>query len=129
MTLMRPQNTDRAPVCKQFLDSRLSRWTFTMRSLRLSWLIAFMCLSRCLAQPAPETQPHHFEKWGKSIAAFEEKDRASPPPRSAIVFTGASTITRWKTLEQDFPDQKILNRGFSLPSIDWGAQSVCETQC
>ena len=88
-----------------------------MRSLRLSCLIAFICFSRCLAQPAPATQPHNFEKWEKSIAAFEEKDRANPPPKGAIVFTGASTITRWKTLEQDFPNQRILNRGFGGSEI------------
>jgi lysophospholipase L1-like esterase len=28
------------------------------------------------------------------------------------VFTGSSTIARWKSLSEDFPNHKVLNRGF-----------------
>ncbi|HEX4645882.1 MAG TPA: SGNH/GDSL hydrolase family protein, partial [Verrucomicrobiae bacterium] len=30
----------------------------------------------------------------------------------AILFVGSSTIRFWKTLAQDFPDLKVINRGF-----------------
>jgi lysophospholipase L1-like esterase len=51
-------------------------------------------------------------RWEKEIAAFERADRTSPPPKGGILFVGASTITLWKTLEQDFPHHRVINRGF-----------------
>lgn len=46
------------------------------------------------------------------MAAFEAADRISPPPKGGILFVGSSTIVRWTTLQQDFPNQPIVNRGF-----------------
>ena len=63
---------------------------------------------------------HDFAKWEKSIAAFEQQDKTDAPPKGAILFVGASTIVRWKTLAQDFPGQKILNRGF-------GGNEICDS--
>ena len=56
------------------------------------------------------------DKWEKDIAAFEEKDKAAPPPQNEIVFVGSSTIRMWKTAEA-FPDLKIINRGFGGSQI------------
>jgi lysophospholipase L1-like esterase len=65
----------------------------------------------------PTKRPHNFARWEKSIAAFEDADRVSPPPKDAVLFVGASTITLWKTLPRDFPDHKIINRGFGGSEI------------
>lgn len=46
------------------------------------------------------------------IRAFEAQDRRGPLPRGPILFIGSSSIRLWTTLEQDFPDQHVLNRGF-----------------
>ncbi|HET6248694.1 MAG TPA: SGNH/GDSL hydrolase family protein [Tepidisphaeraceae bacterium] len=55
----------------------------------------------------------------KEIAAFEAKDKKSPPAPGGIVFVGDSAIRMWTTLETDFPEQKgVLNRGFG------GSQSI-----
>lgn len=51
-------------------------------------------------------------KWEKDIAAFEQADREHPPEKGSIVFTGSSTIRRWKTLAADFPRFRVVNRGF-----------------
>lgn len=51
-------------------------------------------------------------RWEKAIADFESQDRANPPPKGALLFVGSSTIVRWKSLPQDFPEYKIINRGF-----------------
>src|SRR5208282_1461493 len=51
-------------------------------------------------------------RWEQEIQAFEAADRANPPPQQAILFVGSSTIRMWKTLAQDFPEHKVLNRGF-----------------
>jgi lysophospholipase L1-like esterase len=52
------------------------------------------------------------QKWEKNIAAFEAADKTQAPPQGAVLFIGASGITRWKTLQADFPEQKVINRGF-----------------
>jgi lysophospholipase L1-like esterase len=59
----------------------------------------------------------NFDQWEKEIAAFELGDRANPPPRDAVLFVGSSTIARWKTLADDFPDQRVINRGFGGSEI------------
>lgn len=51
------------------------------------------------------------------IKAFEEADKKSPPPEHAILFVGASGIKLWKTLEKDFPDHQVINRGFGGSQI------------
>ena len=53
-----------------------------------------------------------FGQWESEIAAFEQIDRTNPPPKGAVLFIGSSTIRLWKTLAQDFPDQRVINRGF-----------------
>jgi lysophospholipase L1-like esterase len=58
-----------------------------------------------------QTQDAKPDKWEKDIAAFEEKDKASPPPTNEIVFVGSSSIRLWKSTEA-FPDLKVINRGF-----------------
>jgi lysophospholipase L1-like esterase len=59
-----------------------------------------------------ETAPDPFAKWEPEIAAFEAKDRQSPPPKGGIVFVGSSSIRKWTTLAEDFPHHQVLNRGF-----------------
>ena len=56
-------------------------------------------------------------KFEKEIQAFETADKMNPPPQGAILFTGASGIKRWTTLAQDFPDLKVINRGFGGSQI------------
>lgn len=57
------------------------------------------------------------ERWEKAIRAFETSDRVNPPPQGAILFIGSSTIVRWKTLAQDFPEHQVINRGFGGSQI------------
>ena len=53
----------------------------------------------------------------KEVTAYEASDQEKPPPKGGILFIGSSTIRRWETLSQDFPDQKVLNRGFGGTEI------------
>ena len=64
------------------------------------------------AAPAAPAPANNFARWEKDIAAFEASDRTAPPPKNALLFVGSSTIVRWKTLQQDYPTQPIVNRGF-----------------
>jgi CubicO group peptidase (beta-lactamase class C family)/lysophospholipase L1-like esterase len=74
-------------------------------------------------RPAPEApaQPaaagHDFARWEKEIAAYEAADRTSPPPKGGALFIGSSTIRRWESLAQDFPEYKVINRGFGGSEI------------
>jgi len=66
------------------------------------------------AQEKKSKGPERFES---QIAAYEAQDRENPPPKGLILFTGASTIRRWTTLAQDFPEHKVINRGFGGSQI------------
>lgn len=55
-----------------------------------------------------ETAPR-FEK---EIAAFEEADRTNPPPEEAILFIGSSSIRGWRSVADDFPEYRVINRGY-----------------
>jgi lysophospholipase L1-like esterase len=85
------------------------------RASQLS-LIGFLILAPWRVSVGAEAK-HDFEKWEKAIASFERMDRTNPPSKGAVLFTGASTITRWKTLAQDFPEQRVINRGFGGSQI------------
>jgi lysophospholipase L1-like esterase/poly(3-hydroxybutyrate) depolymerase len=67
--------------------------------------------------PVGAAREHNFARWERDIAAFEAADRANPPPKGAVLFVGASTITLWKSLAQDFPDHQVINRGFGGSEI------------
>jgi lysophospholipase L1-like esterase len=60
---------------------------------------------------------HNFGRWEQEIAAYEQMDRTNPPPRGALLFIGSSTIRLWKTLAQDFPEHRVINRGFGGSQI------------
>lgn len=52
-------------------------------------------------------------KWYENeIRLFGILDRYDPPPDSAVLFTGSSTIRRWYSLAEDMYPQIVINRGF-----------------
>lgn len=81
----------------------------------LKGIVLITCLFGLSIQaqtPAPD-----FSRWEKDIVAFEQSDRTTPPPQNALVFTGSSTIRLWKTLAEDLPGHKAINRGFGGSQI------------
>ena len=68
------------------------------------------------AQPAA-TQAAKPGKYEKEIAAFEAADKVQAPAQGGLLFTGASSIRMWSSLQQDFPGKTILNRGFGGSEI------------
>lgn len=75
---------------------------------RLTSLAAALLLPLA-AVAEKHAQGHAFEK---DIAAFEAADKASPPPKGAILFVGDSTFTRWKAIHEDLKGYTVINRGF-----------------
>ncbi|HWN93423.1 MAG TPA: SGNH/GDSL hydrolase family protein [Methylomirabilota bacterium] len=74
------------------------------------FLLAFLAVSTALAQ----NKTNSFEK---DILAFEASDKTNPPPKQAVLFIGSSSIRMWKTLAQDFPEYRVINRGFGGSQI------------
>ena len=77
------------------------------------------------ARPAP----YPYEP---DIEAFEKADALNPPSKGQIVFVGSSSIRFWKSLATDFPDKKVLNRGFGgshvLDSVHFAQRIVTPYQ-
>ena len=86
------------------------------RHLRTAWILFLLTLLGSTGLPVRAGQsapaPRDFSQWEKDVAAFEAADRTNPPPKDAILFVGSSTIVRWATLQEDFPGQRVINRGF-----------------
>jgi len=84
----------------------MTQSTFYLRS----GVAAQMILSALIASVSAE--PPAVNRFEKEIAAYEAADIIQPPAPGGILFTGASSIRLWKTMEQDFPGLPVLNRGF-----------------
>lgn len=84
--------------------------------LRRTFAIGLI-LSLRLVTACSLSQASDYSKWEKEIAAFEQADRAGPPPKGGLLFIGSSTIRLWKTLAQDFPQHQVINRGFGGSQI------------
>jgi len=67
-------------------------------------LLSFQALN---AQQGPD--PARFSK---AISTFEQEDAERKPVADLTLFTGSSSIRMWKSLTTDFPNRKVLNRGF-----------------
>ena len=73
--------------------------------------------ARAQDAPRPYAEARDYAKWEKEVAAYEASDRLNPPPKNGILFIGSSTIRLWKTLGEDFPHLKVINRGFGGTEI------------
>jgi lysophospholipase L1-like esterase len=78
--------------------------------LPIHWLLAFCAFTGAFAQ----NKTNSFEK---DILAFEARDKTNPPPKNAVLFIGSSSIRMWRTLAQDFPEYRVINRGFGGSQI------------
>ena len=78
-------------------------------------LSALNTISRAQNPPVPTNSGP--AKWEPEIKAYEAADSTNPPPHNGIVFVGSSSIRLWKTLARDFPEFKVINRGFGGSAI------------
>lgn len=46
------------------------------------------------------------------IQAFKKEDSLKAPIKNPVLFIGSSSFTKWKSLQQDFPTDPLINRGF-----------------
>ena len=52
------------------------------------------------------------QPFADDIAAFKIQDSITPPTKNQILFVGSSSFTKWKDVQNYFPDHPIINRGF-----------------
>ncbi len=77
--------------------------------MKLIGLILFILLNFS----ASFAQTYDREKiWEADMKRFAEIDRVQTPPENAVLFVGSSSIRLWQTLRADFPNLKVINRGF-----------------
>jgi lysophospholipase L1-like esterase len=88
------QQTDRFSSGSAPVEASAAVWAVLLSLLLAAWSL-------------PAASP-----WEKDIAAFEAADRTNPPPKEAILFVGSSSIRLWKTLDRDFSEFVVINRGF-----------------
>lgn len=71
-----------------------------------------LLLAELVGWPSQAQETPKPSKWEPSIQKFEAADKTNPPPKNAILFIGSSSIVKWKTLAEDFPEHQVINRGF-----------------
>jgi lysophospholipase L1-like esterase len=82
------------------------------RPLRhLVCIAAAVSLAGSVPLIAAESATSLAERFEARVRAYEEADKASPPPKEAILLAGDSQFFRWKTLHEDLPGFTIVNRG------------------
>lgn len=105
---------------QQFKDTLLKEWTLPVDKISpggesfvglLQGDQVLDVLDLGMAQHVYEnTDPPEW--YENELRIFEIMDGYDPPPDSAVLFTGSSTIRRWYNLAEDMYPQIVINRGF-----------------
>ncbi len=82
-----------------------------MRNKIIGWCVLLLAFATVSAQTVP---------FYNDIQSFKKQDSAHFPAKHIILFVGSSSFTKWKDVQNYFPDYPIINRGFggsSLPDV------------
>lgn len=89
---------------------------FSSAVLAILFLGGLAGIARTQPAAPPKIDPLRFTA---EIEAFEKEDKATPPPKDAIVVTGASSIRRWHpTIKEDLAPLTIVPRGFGGSTME-----------
>jgi len=79
-------------------------------------LYLFLAVFVVATEPLQAQQPAFY----KDIQQFKKQDSSAFPPQNAILLVGSSSFTKWKDVQNYFPEYTIVNRGFggsTLPDV------------
>ena len=76
------------------------------------FLILLNLVFPVLGAETPPTVDESHHKWEKEITAIENRDARTDSNKHGIVFVGSSSIRKWTSLAEDFPQHHVLNHGF-----------------
>ena len=82
----------------------------------MKFKLALLFLFFSAALFAQNTKPPFWN----DIQSFKKQDSTQFPAKGQILFTGSSSFTNWKDVQQYFPGYPIINRGFggsTLPDL------------
>ncbi len=74
-------------------------------------LLAGVILVGAAAAAAQSATPAGRGRFEKNVQAYEAADKLDPPAPGAILLARDSQFFRWKTLTEDLPGYRIVNRG------------------
>lgn len=77
--------------------------------LRVFSLCFFVCITTNLL-----AQEHPFSK---EIEKYQQQDKNKMPQKGEILFVGSSSFRMWDSIQNYFPDFRIINRGFGGSSL------------
>ena len=84
--------------------------------MKIMTSIVYLLVIICMAATARAQQAPFYN----NIQHFKQADSAHFPPQKAVLFIGSSSFTKWKDVQEYFPQHTIINRGFggsSLPDL------------
>ncbi len=88
------------------------RKAFLLRTV----VVAISLTGLCALVGTAAADDARSNRWESAIRKFEEADEKSPPPPGGVLFVGSSSIRQWK-LDESFPGQSYINRGFGGSQI------------
>ena len=83
-----------------------------MNSIRIGRKLSIAIVSICFLVVGTYSSLFAQARFENDIKAFLKADSANFPPANAILFTGSSSFTKWKDVQDYFPGYPIINRGF-----------------
>lgn len=113
-------------ICK-YLAPRINSDTKGKRSgqagrvaVQSGWIVLLrwlMVVTGCFTCPVSGAGEDSI-RWEAVVRAYAAEDVKARPPPNAIVFTGSSSIVRWKTLTEDMAPLAVINRGFGGSTME-----------
>ena len=75
--------------------------------------LLIVLVNQCATVPEKAAvAPVQTNRFENAIRNFEQLDQENPPEPGAILFVGSSSFRGWHSLEKDFPEYRVINRGF-----------------